>query len=351
MTEPQGELLDTADRIDQLVNWGRRPEVQEPLDTLQEACEEVGKAWSGSWLGYHANVYYEGLTRPPPGAHFSQEWGSMQTFSNGTTGGWVEFDAEQVEAAIRESAGSPNMEPAHALCDEAVGELEAAKMLVLSNVEPWKSSDTFLKRLGDELDKVSIAGRADVVKALMPTGKFMTRDSIATGQGFWTPPHFSVLSEVLAIRHAFDSLGKLGKLARQAGSHIMRRKHQQRTSKTVGTNVFIGHGRSPIWRELKDFIEDRLMLPVDDCNRVPVAGITNIARLSEMMDAAVFALLVLTGEDEQPDGDIRARMNVIHEAGLFQGRLGFTRAIILLEDECDEFSNIQGLGQISISKK
>jgi hypothetical protein len=37
---------------------------------------------------------------------------------------------------------------------------------------------------------------------------------------------------------------------------------------------------------------------------------------------------------------------VVHEAGLFQGRLGFSRAIALLEEGCEEFSNIQGLGQI-----
>ena len=65
-----------------------------------------------------------------------------------------------------------------------------------------------------------------------------------------------------------------------------------------------------------------------------------------MMDAAAVALLVMTGEDEQPDGNLRARMNVVHEAGLFQGRLGFSRAIVLLEDGCEEFSNIAGLGQI-----
>jgi predicted nucleotide-binding protein len=43
-------------------------------------------------------------------------------------------------------------------------------------------------------------------------------------------------------------------------------------------------------------------------------------------------------------------MNVVHEAGLFQGKLGFTKAIILLEDGCEEFSNIQGLGQIRFPK-
>ena len=29
----------------------------------------------------------------------------------------------------------------------------------------------------------------------------------------------------------------------------------------AGKRIFIGHGRSPLWRELKDFIADRLGLP------------------------------------------------------------------------------------------
>jgi predicted nucleotide-binding protein len=114
----------------------------------------------------------------------------------------------------------------------------------------------------------------------------------------------------------------------------------------VGTNVFIGHGRSLVWRELKDFLENRLGLSVDEFNRVPVAGIPTSARLSEMLDAAAFAFLVMTAEDEQTDGTMRARENVVHEVGLFQGRLGFARAIVLVEDGCEEFSNVHGLGQI-----
>jgi predicted nucleotide-binding protein len=142
----------------------------------------------------------------------------------------------------------------------------------------------------------------------------------------------------------------LASIARHAGSHIVRRGRHARTGSLVGTNVFIGHGRSPAWRDLKDLVKDRLGLPLDEFNRVPVAGVTNIARLSEMLDAAAIAFLVLTAEDERTDGTSQARMNVIHEVGLFQGRLGFTKAIVLLEEGCAEFTNIQGLGQIDRCK-
>ena len=121
-------------------------------------------------------------------------------------------------------------------------------------------------------------------------------------------------------------------------------------SDSIGTNIFIGHGRSQDWRMLKDFISDKLKLPWDEFNRIPVAGTTNIARLAEMLDHACMAFLVMTAEDEQTDGTLHARENVIHEAGLFQGKLGFERAIILLEEGCQEFSNIHGLGQIRFPK-
>jgi predicted nucleotide-binding protein len=118
------------------------------------------------------------------------------------------------------------------------------------------------------------------------------------------------------------------------------------TQAKKGEKIFIGHGHSLVWHELKDFIVGRLKLPYDEFNAVPVAGFTNVERLKKMLDDAAFAFLVLTAEDERADRVMQARMNVVHEAGLFQGRLGFEKAIILLEEGCDEFSNIYGLNQI-----
>ena len=83
--------------------------------------------------------------------------------------------------------------------------------------------------------------------------------------------------------------------------------------------VFIGHGQSAVWRELKDFLQDRLHLPWDEFNREAVAGLTTFERLSEMLSAASFAFLIMTAEDEHLDATVHARENVVHEVGLFQG--------------------------------
>ena len=72
--------------------------------------------------------------------------------------------------------------------------------------------------------------------------------------------------------------------------------------------------------------------------------------IAEILDSTSFAVLVMTGEDTMEDGTIRARQNVIHEIGLFQGRLGFTKAVVLKEEGTEEFSNLYGVHQIRYSK-
>ena len=119
-----------------------------------------------------------------------------------------------------------------------------------------------------------------------------------------------------AIRSPITACAALDKIVVRVVAHLERSERDVQRSDRVGTNVFIGHGRSALWKDLKDFVQDRLRLPWDEFNRVAVAGITNIARLSEMLDSAAIAFLVMTAEDELLDGKVYARMNVVHEAGL-----------------------------------
>lgn len=122
-------------------------------------------------------------------------------------------------------------------------------------------------------------------------------------------------------------------------------------STIVVPKIFIGHGRSPLWRELKDHLTDKHGYEIVAYEVGARAGHTIRDILEDMLTRSSLAFLVLTGEDKDDSGNLHARENVIHETGLFQGRLGFSRAIVLLETGTTEFSNIHGIDQLRFSAR
>jgi predicted nucleotide-binding protein len=110
--------------------------------------------------------------------------------------------------------------------------------------------------------------------------------------------------------------------------------------------VFIGHGRNQLWARVQLFLQDDLKLKTVTFESESRTSETIVNILEGFLNESSFAILVMTAEDETSDGKIRARQNVIHEAGLFQGRLGFEKVVILKESETEDFSNIAGLQYI-----
>jgi predicted nucleotide-binding protein len=114
--------------------------------------------------------------------------------------------------------------------------------------------------------------------------------------------------------------------------------------------VFIGHGRNQQWRDLKDHLQDQHGYVVVAYEVGARAGHAVRDILTEMLESSSFAVLVMTAEDETAEGEYRARQNVVHEIGLFQGSLGFSRAIVLVEEGVELFSNLEGVQQIRFAK-
>jgi Predicted nucleotide-binding protein containing TIR-like domain len=123
-----------------------------------------------------------------------------------------------------------------------------------------------------------------------------------------------------------------------------------RKPRAVPRSVFIGHGGRKDWNQVQRYLETECKLKVDEFNVSPTSGTTTVDRLAQMLESACFAILVMTAEDSQERGLPKARQNVVHEIGLFQGRLGFPRVVILKEKGVDEFSNIRGLTYIPFTK-
>lgn len=351
-TEDLQKLFALAGDLEALAQFAQTPEFSAWLGKLRQAANDVGRAWSGSCLGYHANVYYADYRTPPAGCQFNPEFGLMELQSlTGSTGDWQQHPFEEVRAAIfaraRIKAASDIEEfPGKVSKVFREGQDELLAALALAQQE---KPDTYLGNLKEQAVAITLISSYDYARAILPRSQF-TRDSLAVAQGTKVPAHFSVIAEITAVQNAQQGCERLGRLLRRAASYLESRQKALAQAQRVGTKVFIGHGRSPVWRDLKDFLNERLRLPWDEYNRVPTAGISNIMRLAQMLDDAAIAFLVMTAEDEQSDGTVQARLNVVHEAGLFQGRLGFTKAIVLLEEGCGEFSNIHGLGQIRFPK-
>ena len=104
-----------------------------------------------------------------------------------------------------------------------------------------------------------------------------------------------------------------------------------------GLKVFIGHdGQSHAWRAVKDYLEMK-GFEVEEFERTPVAGKQIKDRLEEMMEDAGWAVMIVTARDMEPFST-----NVIHEIGFAQGRLGWEKVIILLQEGCTVPSNLNG---------
>ena len=128
---------------------------------------------------------------------------------------------------------------------------------------------------------------------------------------------------------------------------LLSKEEQKPVEKPI---IFLGHGRSSQWRELKDHLQDKHGYKIEAYEVGARAGHTIRDILEEMLKNSSIAFIVMTAEDKDADGTFHARENVIHELGLFQGKLGFHKAIAIVEEGTNEFSNLHGIQQLRYSK-
>jgi predicted nucleotide-binding protein len=118
-------------------------------------------------------------------------------------------------------------------------------------------------------------------------------------------------------------------------------------TRTVKRCVFIGHGGNPLWLAVTRVLNEEWGLQTVYFESEPRTSESIVPILTEMLERASFAVIVLTAEDVTATGEARGRQNVIHEAGLSQGKLGFEKVVILKQEGVVEPSNLAGLQFIS----
>jgi predicted nucleotide-binding protein len=187
---------------------------------------------------------------------------------------------------------------------------------------------------GATLAKYALIGRAIVAKL------YVLESGAGKSQNTWVQVQLADAPKIEEVFDVFERNVETSRLPVPAEPEPV----------LIRPTIFIGHGRSIQWRNLKDHLTDKQGYTVVAYESGERAGHTIRDILQELLVKGSFALLVLTAEDEMSTGEVRARQNVIHELGLFQGKLGFPRAIAVVEEGVEMLSNLDGVQQIRFGK-
>lgn len=314
------------------------------LELYKARLEQLDASHSRSWFGDHSSTYYEGFTSPPAGQSFDVEWGFVPTFNGSRNRRWHVYSRSDIRNFVFKDIGEEIYHECFRRAESIMSEFSTLRdqAIDLLTIYGTIAVSRYLAKINDNLSPYTVTNYLNAKGAEAPR---MTRDSEEIAKGSIVPAHIQYLSSIQSFDVNRRRLTEFSGVLRNVIELVSMLDSSENKDVSLD-RVFIGHGRSEQWRVLKDFLWDKLSLKHEEFNRISAAGIGTQERLNEMLNSCGFAFIVLTAEDLHDDRTLHARENVVHECGLFQGKLGWRKAIVLLEEGCEEFSNIIGLGQI-----
>jgi predicted nucleotide-binding protein len=203
----------------------------------------------------------------------------------------------------------------------------------------------FVKRLA-ETDFSDIKNLSEIKIYVERIEEFFSRYR-PTGDGYYFPPR-QTASNDKTVKDILKITNQISSLSTEELEKEIEKIRLKKKEKSIGDGkIFIGHGRSKLWARVQLFLQDDLKLETLSYESESRTSQTIINILEDILSQSSYAILIMTAEDETSEGNIRARQNVIHESGLFQGRLGFDKVIILKQNNTEDFSNVAGLQYIA----
>jgi predicted nucleotide-binding protein len=102
--------------------------------------------------------------------------------------------------------------------------------------------------------------------------------------------------------------------------------------------VFLAHGKDTAWREIADYIEQKLAHEVVPYAGSLDAGRADISQLETLTEECAFAIVMVTAAEDNS----RSRQRILHEIGFCQGTFGRENVLIMKEEGADEFADFGG---------
>lgn len=326
------------------------------LEPIKMVLNQVGKSFSGSWLGYHSQVYYKNFKTPIAGAIFSVEWGLEQQYGiTGTTGEWHIYNYDDVIKYILKTSGIEDIEALNKASSSIAKLFESTKESLLSLISIYSSSnsdnDIYYQEVIEEIRNCKLIKSSDYIAYYKPKGRLASRDSRATMNGIQTPAHISLLGNLLEIEDPIRCCNQLNESIKKLITHYTNKELlSMPTSKmTLSNKIFIVHGHDDLAKtEVARFIE-KLGLEAIILHEQVDAGRTIIEKLEKNTEVG-FGIVLYTACDFGGSNKInpeiknnRARQNVVFEHGYLIAKLGRSKVCALVKDNVEHPSDLSGV--------
>lgn len=177
---------------------------------VNAATHQVAASWSGSWMGYHSELYYRDFALPPLENSFSPEWGGI----DGIPPGWQKRSADDVKeridtlsgesVAALEKSTDKFLQDGKALQSEIVTELSG-----IHHQPGLEQEKDLLRKLENFVWGHSMG---EIVHAKTPN-QVISRDSEAVYQGIKLPAHEYYSAVALQKKSECDAVAEFFKAA------------------------------------------------------------------------------------------------------------------------------------------
>jgi len=213
LTESLNE--DVSSKIETLVRKSKQ---------LIKSCNEIGKSWSGSFAGWHGQLYFKDFEEPSHQERFSVEWGGIRGIPNG----WENKQTEEVKKEIEKNiSGDFSIDDLKkkeaALKKKAEATLSEVKIAFSSvNLTGMEKEEGLL----EEIEEFKFGkGKNYFINKMIPKS-IMTRDQGALMEGICIPVHTYYLGVAQGIIDTCNSINKFLQLTDRLVRQVQIKKTQ-----------------------------------------------------------------------------------------------------------------------------
>jgi len=172
---------------------------------LWKAANQISDSWSGSYLGYHSELYYEDFQKPPLDRRFSVEWGG----THGIPPGWKAHEHEEVKEQIEQLAQT-SFDFVEQETAKIVEDSKALKDKLLVELSPLHNLSGLEreKQLLQKIENIKWEESATKYAHAQLPGQLGSRDSEAFAQGAKYPAHLVCEADAFSYATRCDAIGR-----------------------------------------------------------------------------------------------------------------------------------------------